>query len=104
MDIKSSSEVATKIIIQSAFNATEISNEDIRKKKVRDDKNMGFEQDKSYHVASSIDSIQTIDELKDGKLNFVTKSKIKTSKKSTPDICDVNLHDPKLGKNVDIER
>ncbi|BCR20876.1 hypothetical protein [Borrelia miyamotoi] len=104
MDIKGSSEVAMKIITQGAFNATEISNEDIRKKKVRDDKNMGFEQDKIYHVASSIDSIQTIDELKDGKLNFVTKSKIQTSKKSTPDICDANLHDPKLGKNVDIER
>ncbi|QFP42052.1 hypothetical protein F9Y90_02915 [Borrelia miyamotoi] len=104
MDIKGSSEVA-KIITQGAFDATEISNEDIRKKKVRDDKNVGFEQGKkSYHVASAIDSLQTIDELRDGKLNVVTKSKIKTSKKSTSDICDANLHDPKLGKNVDIER
>ena len=102
MDVHGSFSVE-KIISQSAFHTTEISNKDLREKKIRDDKNMKVKQYKNDHVGSSIVIIQSIDELKDGKYDFVTGSKIKIDKESS-DICEANLFNPKIGKNVDIDR
>ncbi|BCR21704.1 hypothetical protein [Borrelia sp. HM] len=103
MDVNDSFSVG-KIISQSAFHATEISNKDLREKKIRDDKNVNVDQYKKEHVDSSIISIQPIDELKDAQHDFVTGSKAKIDKESLSDICDNNLSDPKIGKNVDIDR
>lgn len=40
----------------------------------------------------------------DGNVNFITMSKIKTAKRNSPGIYDINFHDPKIGRNIDIER
>ncbi|AAX17604.1 hypothetical protein [Borrelia turicatae] len=103
MDINGSSEVV-KIITQGAFKASEISNEDLRKKKIRENKNLSLNQSKSYHVDSEINSIYPADESMDGNVNFITMSKIKTAKRNSPGIYDINFHDPKIGRNIDIER
>ncbi|AHH09668.1 Hypothetical protein BPA_0079700 [Borrelia parkeri SLO] len=103
MDINGSSEVV-KIITQGAFKASEISNEDLRNKKIRENKNLILNQSKSYHVDSEINSIYPADENMDGNVNFITMSKVNTAKRNSPGIYDINFRDPKIGRNIDIER
>ncbi|BDU63053.1 hypothetical protein BOFE_05930 [Candidatus Borrelia fainii] len=103
MDINGSSEVV-KIITQGAFKASEISNEDLRKKKIRENENLSLNQSKSYHVDSEINSIYPADEIADSNVNFITRSKVKTGEKTSSGIYDINFHDPKIGRNIDIKR
>ncbi|AHH10433.1 hypothetical protein bcCo53_000265 [Borrelia coriaceae] len=103
MDINSLSEVV-KIVTQGAFKASEISNEDLRKKKIRENKSRSLNQNKGYHVDSEINSIYPTDDIMHENLNFITMSKVKASQRDVSGIYDINFHDPKLGKNVDIER
>ncbi|APR64753.1 hypothetical protein baBA2_000257 [Borrelia anserina] len=101
MEINNSSEVL-KVITQAAFRASEISSENIRKKKIKEDKNLSLNQGKSYHVDSEINSVYPTGDIIDGKLDF-TMSKLKTSKRDLPKN-DIKFSDPKIGRNVDVER
>ncbi|UPA17773.1 hypothetical protein [Borrelia puertoricensis] len=103
MDINGSSEIV-KIITQGAFKTSEISNEDLRKKEIRENKNLSLNQSKSYHVDSEINSIYPTDEITNNNDNYITMSKVKTAKRNSPGIYDINFHDPKIGRNIDIER
>ncbi|AFI31049.1 hypothetical protein [Borrelia crocidurae] len=103
MDINISSEV-TKIITQGAFKASEVSNETLRKKKIRETQHLSLNEREDYHYDSEINVIFPIDELKDDNFNSVTISKVKHDDKNSSNLYDINLHDPKLGKNIDIER
>ncbi|AAX16783.1 hypothetical protein [Borrelia hermsii] len=103
MDINNSSEIV-KIITQGAFKVSEILNEDLRKRRIRENKNLSSNQNKSYHVDSEINSIYPTDESTDSKLNFITISKVETAKRDLSGIDDIDLHDPKIGRKVDIER
>ncbi|AYE36153.1 hypothetical protein DB313_01375 [Borrelia turcica IST7] len=103
MDINGASEVA-KVITQSAFKVSEISNEDLRKKKIREDKDLSLNPNKSYHVDSEVNSIYPTNEIKDDNINFTVLSKSKSHEKDTDGVYDVKFNDPKIGRKVDIER
>ncbi|WP_024653998.1 hypothetical protein [Borrelia persica] len=103
MDINNSSEV-TKIIVQGAFKASEVSSETLRKKRRKENQNLSLSHSKGHHAEVNI--ISPTDEIKDNDFHFFTVSKVKDNgdEKDLSDSCDIDLHDPKIGKNVDIER
>ncbi|AWG42657.1 hypothetical protein CR532_01380 [Candidatus Borreliella tachyglossi] len=103
MDINGSSEVA-KVIIQSAFKVSELSNEELRKKKIQDDKNLSSAQGKGYHIDSEVNSIYPTNEIKGDDVKYFACSKVKVSEKNIGGLYDGNFDDPKIGRNIDIER
>ncbi|QMU99065.1 hypothetical protein F0310_01305 [Borrelia sp. A-FGy1] len=103
MDINGASEVS-KLIVQSSFKLSEASSEELRKKKTREYNDLSLNPNKSYHVDSEVNSIYPANEIKGENMNLTVLSKSKYNEKNKDGLYDINFNDPKIGKNVDIER
>ncbi|UGQ15959.1 hypothetical protein [Borrelia sp. RT5S] len=103
MDINSVPE-GINVITQSAFKVSEISNEDLRNKKIRDDKRLSLNPNKSYHVDSEVNSIYPASGIRGEDINFTVLVRARVNERDKESACRIGFNDPKIGRNVDIER
>ncbi|UER67456.1 hypothetical protein LKV13_01340 [Borrelia sp. BU AG58] len=103
MDINGAFE-GIKVITQSAFKVSEISNEDLRNKKIRDDKRLSLNPNKSYHVDSEVNGVYPASGVKGEGVSFAVLLKVRVNERDEDVERCIKFNDPKIGRNVDIER